>query len=135
MPLRRTLTLILGAAALSFVVWQHVEATRVGYEVESRRETVRRLRNGNLERRLAVERASSPAEIAGLARSRLRMVPGAPEAVKVLGRRDPSAGPSGEASGAPRRLWTAIVATSPLRDALALQSHWKARRHARRRPT
>jgi hypothetical protein len=90
-----------GAGALVlFLCWQHVQATRLGYQVESaRRETMgRRGRVAAL--RVELEQRLSPEQVAARA-ARLGLVPAAPDALRRLS--EPSdAAPLGALS----RLWT-----------------------------
>ncbi|MFI5362617.1 MAG: hypothetical protein ACHQ49_11660 [Elusimicrobiota bacterium] len=90
-----------GAGALVlFLCWQHVQATRLGYQVESsRRETLER-RGRVAALRMQLDERLSPEAVAGRA-SRLGLVPAAPGALRRLSEpRD--AAPFGPLT----RLWT-----------------------------
>lgn len=63
--------------------WQHVQATRLGYEVESARRCVREMRSRVAGLRNRVDETLSPAALASRAGS-LGMVAAAPEALRVL---------------------------------------------------
>jgi NAD(P)-dependent dehydrogenase (short-subunit alcohol dehydrogenase family) len=80
-----------GAGALVlFLCWQHVQATRLGYQVESaRRETLER--RGRVEAmRVDLDERLSPEQVAARA-ARLGFVPAAPDALRRL------SGPGGAA--------------------------------------
>lgn len=83
-----------------FLCWQHVQATRLGYQVEAaRRETMgRRGRVAAL--RVELDQRLSPEQVAASA-SRLGLVPAAPDALRRL----PEAGDAAPL-GALTRLWT-----------------------------
>lgn len=71
------------AALVLFLCWQHVQATRLGYRVESaRREAAQR--RGHVESlRLDLERRLSPEQVAARA-ARLGMVPADPRELRRL---------------------------------------------------
>jgi len=73
-----------GAGALVlFLCWQHVQATRLGYQVESaRRETMER-RGRVAAMRVELDERLSPEQVAARA-ARLGFVPAAPEALRRL---------------------------------------------------
>lgn len=74
-----------GAAALVFVfVWQQVQATRLGFELDGARRGVQEARARNAYLRLELERRTAPAELALLARDRLGMLPPSPDAIVML---------------------------------------------------
>ncbi|MBI3289597.1 MAG: hypothetical protein HYZ74_08790 [Elusimicrobia bacterium] len=75
----------LGALAL-FLSWQHVQATRLGYRVESSRRRARELRSRVADLRLRVDQTMTPASLASRASSQLGMIPAAPEALRILSR-------------------------------------------------
>ncbi len=90
-----------GAGALVlFLCWQHVQATRLGYQVESaRRETLAR-RGRVAAMRVEIEERLSPEQVAARA-ARLGLVPAAPDALRRL-----SVGQGAAPLGALTRLWT-----------------------------
>ena len=79
-----------GAGALVlFLSWQHIQATRLGYQVESARKDARRLSSRVATLRMDVEGRLSPAEVAARA-SRLGLVPVAPDALRRLPQYSPA---------------------------------------------
>ena len=90
-----------GAGALVlFLCWQHVQATRLGYRVESaRRETMSR--RGRVEAlRVELDQRLSPEQVAARA-ARLGLVPAAPDSLRRLPE-ESDAAPLGPLT----RLWT-----------------------------
>lgn len=98
----------LGALFL-FLCWQHVQATRIGYRVESTRRDARALRSRVADLRLKVDETLAPAALAARAGSKLGMIPAAPSALRSL---PDGAGPSG---GLLPRLWARLEGIGPLR--------------------
>jgi len=76
----------LAAAALFFMalVWQHVQATRLGYQVEQARQRILALRCVNGALRMELESILSPAHLCALARGRMGMSLAAPESLRRL---------------------------------------------------
>jgi len=87
----------LGALVL-FLSWQHVQATRLGYQVEAARKDARLMNSRVAALRMELEERLSPAEVAARA-SRLGFVPVAPDALRRLSQ----AGP--DSSGLLGRWW------------------------------
>ncbi|MFI5351004.1 MAG: hypothetical protein ACHQ2Z_15785 [Elusimicrobiota bacterium] len=90
-----------GAGALVlFLCWQHVQATRLGYRVESARHETLERRGRVAAMRVELDQRLSPEQVAARA-ARLGLVPAAPEALRRLSdSRDPAP------LGALTRLWT-----------------------------
>ena len=86
MGLTRLRTLKIAAASLFVLglVWQHVQATRLGYAVEQARRQSGILKGSIATLEMQRESALSPAELAQAARSRLGMFPVAPESLRFL---------------------------------------------------
>ena len=84
-PQKRTAKIIGASFLVLFLVWQHIQATRLGYEVErSRRETnVIKGRIATLE--MELETSLAPAQLAAAAKSRLGMSPATPDALRFIG--------------------------------------------------
>ncbi len=97
----------LGALFL-FLCWQHVQATRIGYQVESTRNYARALRSRVADLRLKVDEAMAPAALAARAGSKLGMVPASPSALRSLSEE------TGKAGGILPRLWTRLPFVGPL---------------------
>lgn len=76
----------LGALVL-LLCWQHVQATRLGYEVESSRRRAREVRSRVADLRNRVDETLTPTALASRAGSRLGMVPAEPEALRALAKR------------------------------------------------
>ena len=87
----------LGALVL-FLCWQHVQATRLGYRVETSRRRAREVRSRVAALRLRVDQTLAPAALAARASS-LGMITAAPEALRSLPQH-----PTGASSALPR-LW------------------------------
>lgn len=94
-------------ALLMFLCWQHVQATRIGYRVESTRKEARALRSRVADLRLAVDENLAPAALAARASSKLGMVPATPGALRTL------AGKTGESRGL---LWAKNLLVGPSRS-------------------
>ena len=74
-----------GLGALVLVLsWQHVQATRLGYQVESARKRARALRGQVEDLRLKLDEGLSPSALARSASTRLRMVPATPHELRAL---------------------------------------------------
>lgn len=97
-------------ALLLFLCWQHVQATRIGYRVESTRREARALRNRVADLRLRVDETLAPAALAARANTKLGMIPAQPGALRSL-----SAG-GGDASGLLPRLLTHLPLIGPSRS-------------------
>ncbi|MEK7381883.1 MAG: hypothetical protein AAB262_01190 [Elusimicrobiota bacterium] len=82
-----------------FLSWQHIQATRLGYQVETARKHARILNGRVAAKRVDLEARLSPAEVAARA-SRLGLVPVAPDALRRLS-------PSGPVSGGLLGRWWA----------------------------
>lgn len=82
-PLRALRFAAVGALVL-FLCWQHVHATRLGYQVESSRRKARELRGRVETLRLEIDSGLSPAALAARAGSRLGMIPVSPDSLRAL---------------------------------------------------
>jgi len=69
---------------LTTVVWQHVEATRLGYQVERSRKQISTLRCAQGALQTELEDLLSPASLSAQARGRLGMVLGSPASLRRL---------------------------------------------------
>jgi hypothetical protein len=95
-----------GAGALVlFLCWEHVQATRLGYRVESARREAAERRGRVESMRLELERRLSPSEVAARA-SRLGMIPAAPDALRRL----PLGSTAGSSLGTLQRLLSRLPA-------------------------
>ena len=99
----------LGALFL-FLCWQHVQATRIGYQVESTRRDARALRSRVADLRLKVDETMAPAALAARAGSKLGMIPASPSSLRTL---SDNAAVSG---GLLPRLWARLPLVGPLRS-------------------
>lgn len=99
----------LGALFL-FLCWQHVQATRIGYRVESTRREARALRSRVADLRLKVDETMAPAALAARANTKLGMIPASPSSLRSLPGSSESAG-----SFLPR-LWARLPLVGPLRS-------------------
>jgi hypothetical protein len=66
------------------LVWQHIQATRLGYEVEKSRREAQRLRGRIGALQMSLQTSQSPAQLAANARVRLGMFPAAPDSLRFL---------------------------------------------------
>ena len=84
-PSKRTLRIVLVSVGVLALAWQQIEATRLGYRVETARKRVTALqgRLGALE--MDLQTSLSPAQLAQAARGRLGMQPASPESLRILG--------------------------------------------------
>ena len=97
-------------ALLLFLCWQHVQATRIGYRVESTRREARALRSRVADLRLKVDETMAPAALAARAGSKLGMIPASPGALRSL------AEETDATSGLLPRLWARLPLVGPLRS-------------------
>ena len=97
-------------ALLLFLCWQHVQATRIGYRVESTRREARALRSRVADLRLKVDETMSPAALAARANTKLGMVPATPDSLRSL------SGAERTAAGLLPRLWARLPLVGPLRS-------------------
>jgi hypothetical protein len=89
--------ILLLALAAGFMVWQRVQATRLGYAVETARSRVRSLQGQLMSQGMEWEKAVAPAQIAHHARTRLQMQPAAPDVIRIP---ESAASAGGSPSGA-----------------------------------
>jgi len=88
-------TRLAGAGTLVlFLCWQHVEATRLGYQVETARKTARQKGSRVATLRVELEERLSPAEVSARAQ-RLGLVPVEPDALRRLEVRPAASGVMG----------------------------------------
>ena len=99
----------LGALFL-FLCWQHVQATRIGYRVESTRREARVLRSRVADLRLKVDETLAPGALAARAGSKLGMIPASPSSLRLL------SDTTGGARGLLPRLWARLERIGPLRS-------------------
>jgi hypothetical protein len=94
-----------GAGALVlFLCWQHVQATRLGYQVESARKDAVERRGRVAALRVELDSRLSPEQVAARA-AKLGLIPAAPDALRRLPERAPSA-----SVGPLSRLWARRLA-------------------------
>lgn len=67
------------------MAWQHVQATRLGYEVENSRKRTLSLKGRLAVLQMDLQRSVSPARLSLQARTRLGMFPVSPESLRVIG--------------------------------------------------
>jgi hypothetical protein len=91
-PRRRAHYLIAVGMYLTALVWQHVEATRLGYRVESARQKILAMRCANGAQRMQLEAILAPSNLSAQARGRLGMTLAEPQSLRSLD------GPSATAS-------------------------------------
>lgn len=80
----RTLRILVGGIIVSVLVWEHVQATKIGYQVERARADIRRRRSQLTSELVELESRLTPAQLAAAAKGRLGMVPPAPESIRIL---------------------------------------------------
>jgi hypothetical protein len=91
-----------GGALVLFLCWQHVQATRLGYQVESARKETLERRGRVAALRVDLDQRLSPEAVAARA-TRLGLVPASPDALRRLDSRLSIDAPLSEAFS---RLWT-----------------------------
>lgn len=102
----KTKTIVLCAAgtAMAFLlVWEQVQATRLGYKVSRRRAQLRRRLDRTAYLRLELARVQAPARLAVEARRRLGMAPAGPESLVFLESEVPRLRLTAGLSGSPTR--------------------------------
>ncbi len=97
-------------ALLLFLCWQHVQATRIGYKVETTRREVRALRSRVEDLRLKVDETLAPAALAARANTKLGMIPATPGSLRSL------SGGGNEAASLLPRLWARLPGVGPSRS-------------------
>ena len=97
-------------ALLLFLCWQHVQATRIGYQVESTRRQARALRSRVADLRLHVDETMAPAALAARANTKLGMIPASPNSLRAL------SGGSVDSLGLLPRLWARLPLLGPARS-------------------
>ncbi|MDE2039191.1 MAG: hypothetical protein KGO96_06355 [Elusimicrobia bacterium] len=85
-PSRRTFRVVLLSLGVLALAWQHIEATRLGYQVEAARHRVQALSDRLDAVQMTLQTSLSPAQLALRARTRLGMRPASPDVIRVLGR-------------------------------------------------
>lgn len=75
------------------LVWQHIQATRLGYEVEKARREAHRLRGRIGALQMSLQTSQSPAQLAANARARLGMFPAPPDSLRFLDAPAPAEAP------------------------------------------
>ena len=97
-------------ALLLFLCWQHVQATRIGYQVESTRRQARAIRSRVADLRLRVDETMAPGALAARATTKLGMVPATPDSLRSL------SGLADEKLGMLTRLWARLPLVGPARS-------------------
>ncbi len=80
----KTSKILAGGALVSILVWQHVQATKLGYAVEKARTAIHMRRAQMTSEQVELENRLSPAQLAAAAKGRLGMIPLSPESVRIL---------------------------------------------------
>lgn len=83
-PSRRTLRIVLGGLFVLGLAWQQTQATRLGYEVETRRHELQALKSRVASLQVELQTGLSPARLAVTART-LGLQPAGPESLRILG--------------------------------------------------
>jgi len=96
-------------ALLLFLCWQHVQATRIGYRVETTRREARALRSRVADLRLKVDETMAPAALAARANTKLGMIPATPDSLRSLSG-------AAESGGLLPRLWARLPLVGPSRS-------------------
>ena len=81
---RRVFLIAAGAFFLMAMVWQHVQATRLGYQVEKARQKILAMRCANGALRMQLESQLSPVNLSLQARGRLGMSLASPGDLRSL---------------------------------------------------
>ena len=86
---KRTFKIAAASLIALALVWQHVQATRLGYQVEQSRREANLLKGRIAALRMELASNLSPAQLAQTAKSRLGMFPVSPETLRFLDRPAP----------------------------------------------
>ena len=89
-PSKRTFQIVSISLLLLALVWQHIEATRLGYEAERSRRQASLLRGKIGCLRMDMETSIAPAQLALKAKTKLGMLPAGPESLRILGGESPA---------------------------------------------
>jgi hypothetical protein len=100
-PSQRAFRIVLASLGVLALAWQQIEATRLGYQVESARKRVQSLQGRLGALQMDLQTSLSPSQLAQEARTKLGMQPASPESLRLLGA--PAGGP-GEADSFLSRL-------------------------------
>ena len=83
-PSKQTLKIFLAAFLILSLAWEHIEATRLGYQVEKARREQQILKGKISSLHMEMATIVSPAQLAAQAKTRLGMFPAAPESLRIL---------------------------------------------------
>ena len=83
-PSSRTIKIASASLLVLALVWEHIQATRLGYEVEAARRQSQTTKGRIAALQMELETSLSPAQLARRAGSRLSMLPPSPESLRVL---------------------------------------------------
>lgn len=111
-PSQRTFRIVLASLGVLALAWQHIEATRLGYEVERSRARVHVLQGELGSLQMQLQTSLSPAQLAYQARTKLGMQPAGPECLRLLGS---PAGPAARDSFLSRllsRTWRSLTSAT-----------------------
>ncbi|MBI5629571.1 MAG: hypothetical protein HY921_01665 [Elusimicrobia bacterium] len=81
---KRTAKIVSGGFLILILAWQHIQATRLGYQVEKSRQEIHKLRGKTGLLQMELETSLSPSQLASKAKNRLGMFPAAPESLRIL---------------------------------------------------
>lgn len=81
---RRVIKIVAISSWLFLLAWQHIQATRLGYEVERSRRQLQGLRSRTGGLKMQLESTLSPAQLAQEARTRHGMSPASPQFMRIL---------------------------------------------------
>lgn len=84
-PSQRTFRIVLVSVGVLALAWQQIQATRLGYRVETARKRVHSLQGRLGALQMDLQTSLSPAQLALQARTRLGMQPAGPESLRLLG--------------------------------------------------
>jgi hypothetical protein len=83
-PSQRTFRIVLASLGVLALAWQQIEATRLGYQVETARSRVHAMQGRLGALQMDLQTSLSPAQLAYQARTRLGMQPASPESLRLL---------------------------------------------------
>ena len=84
-PSQRTFRIVSVSIVVLALAWQQIQATRLGYRVETSRKQVRALKGRIALLKIELETSLSPAQLALQARTHLGMHPASPDSLRILG--------------------------------------------------
>lgn len=110
-PSKRAFRIVQATLVVLALAWQHIEATRLGYKVETARRQAHLLRGQLHVLQMDLQTSLSPAQLAYQARSKLGMQPANPECLRLLGHAQEAATNDSFLTRLLSRTWRSLAAS------------------------